>query len=90
MIRIIALALLVVAVTRPVFAAASMAAEPDARPTPLMGVPVMTGLSRVSQPAAVIVAPSVSASHATAAVRDDVVATARKTLSGNEEVLSPQ
>ncbi|MBR8034627.1 hypothetical protein [Burkholderia vietnamiensis] len=90
MIRILALALLVVAVTLLVFGAASMAAEPDARPTPLMGVPVMTGLSRVSQPAAVIAAPSVSARRATAAVRDDVVATARKTLSGNEEVLSPQ
>ncbi|MEB2500704.1 hypothetical protein [Burkholderia cenocepacia] len=90
MIRTLALALLVVALTLPVFGAVSMAAEPDGRPAPLMGVPVMTGLSRVSQPAAVIATPSVSARRATAAARDDVVATARKTLSGNEEVLSPQ
>ncbi|CAI9009931.1 MULTISPECIES: hypothetical protein [Burkholderia cepacia complex] len=90
MIRIPALGLLVLAVTLLVLGSAAMAAEPDGRPTPLMGVPVMTGLSRVSQPAAVIAAPSASVGHATAAVRDDVVATARKTLSGNEEVVSPQ
>lgn len=90
MTRTLALALLIVAVTLLVFAAASMAAEPDFRPAPLMGVPVMTGLSRANQPAGPIAGPSVSGRRATAAVRDDVVATARKTLSGNEEVVSPQ
>ncbi|KGS77560.1 hypothetical protein [Burkholderia pseudomallei] len=90
MIRVLALALLVVAVTLQVFGAAAMAAEPDVRPIPLMGVPVMTGLSRVSQSAAVFAAPSASIDHATVVVRDDVATTARKTLSDNEEVVSPQ
>ncbi|MGU2443704.1 hypothetical protein ACTXHA_25155 [Burkholderia cenocepacia] len=90
MIRILALASLVIAVTLPMFGAAAMAAEPDVRPSPLMGVPVMTGLSRVSRHAAVIAAPSANVGHATVAVRDDVATTARKTLSDNEEVVSPQ
>ena len=91
MIRTLSLVLVGIAVTPPVFAAASVTAKPDLRSAPLMGVPVMTGLSRVRLPVAAIASPAVSVRPATAAVRDDdVVATARKTLSGNEEIISPQ
>ncbi|KUY87070.1 hypothetical protein WI25_33370 [Burkholderia cepacia] len=50
MIRTASIVLVVIAVTLLVCAAASMAAESDARPAPLMGVPIMTGLSRVRLP----------------------------------------
>ncbi|WP_175835964.1 hypothetical protein [Burkholderia multivorans] len=47
MIRTASIVLFVIALVLLVLAAASMAAQPEARPAPLMGVPVMTGLARV-------------------------------------------
>ncbi|HGO6126559.1 hypothetical protein QZM82_31775 [Burkholderia cepacia] len=91
MIRTASIVLLATAVTLPVFATASMAAEADVRPAPLMGLPIMTGLSRVRLSVVPVTTPSSSARRVVAVEHaDDVVATARKTLSGNEEVLSPQ
>lgn len=67
------------------------------RPAPLMGLPVMTGLDRIApaQPAwthLTTQGDTLSPSHRQAATlrEEDVVSTARKTLSVNEEVVTPQ
>ncbi|KMQ81294.1 hypothetical protein BPMI_01900c [Candidatus Burkholderia pumila] len=76
----------------------SIASNMPARATPLMGVPVTTGLSRV-RPLVALAArqrPELgsrvdrSGDIPARINQDDVISTARKTLSGNEEIVSPQ
>ncbi|WP_232465092.1 hypothetical protein [Burkholderia ubonensis] len=68
--------------------AAAAATDPGPRPEPLMGVPVMTGLARDDLAAeANRIAPRRPVAVRAAIPPNDVVAWARRTLSGNEEVM---
>lgn len=63
-------------------------ADPGPRPEPLMGVPIMTGLARDElAPEANRIAPRLPVAARAAIPPNDVVAWARRTLSGNEEVM---
>ncbi|WP_230975097.1 hypothetical protein [Burkholderia stagnalis] len=80
-------AMIAAAIVAPVPTAAA-ATDPGPRPEPLMGVPIMTGLARDEPaPEATRIAPRRPVAARAAIPPNDVVAWARRTLSGNEEVM---